>query len=275
MKSHYALLGLARTADGDAIKKAFRREIARYHPDKLAHLGADFQDLAAVRARELTAAYSVLTNAELRAAYDATLPDRENADPRPVGFPESSSRQDAWVPATTDFRRPAAPEATTGTEAAARTDRPRPSGGAIIRRAALERVRSVVERSFGSHTVRAVAGFDLVCVPDGRRSLFRRTVHPTVFVRLVTLVDRGAVTDAWGAAARAGLDRKPWLLLLVGESLAPATEVARAVFELERRHPDLAAAVSVAPVSLLDWSAQTPTAPPEAVQHLLTALKAA
>ncbi len=35
VKTHYELLGVDPTADADAIKKAFRREIARYHPDKV------------------------------------------------------------------------------------------------------------------------------------------------------------------------------------------------------------------------------------------------
>ena len=62
MKTHYELLGLEPTADADAIKKAFRREIARYHPDKVIHLGAEFQEMAATRASELTVAYKTLTD---------------------------------------------------------------------------------------------------------------------------------------------------------------------------------------------------------------------
>ena len=36
----------ARDAPADEIKKAFRREIARYHPDKVQHLGQEFQEMA-------------------------------------------------------------------------------------------------------------------------------------------------------------------------------------------------------------------------------------
>mgnify|MGYP003349405467 CR=1 FL=1 len=53
MKTHYELLAVEPTADADTIKKAFRREIARYHPDKVIHLGAEFQEMAATRAAEL------------------------------------------------------------------------------------------------------------------------------------------------------------------------------------------------------------------------------
>ena len=62
VKTHYELLGLEPSADADAIKKAFRREIARYHPDKVIHLGAEFQEMAATRAAELTVAYKTLTD---------------------------------------------------------------------------------------------------------------------------------------------------------------------------------------------------------------------
>ena len=75
MKTHYEMLGLEPTADADTIKKAFRREIARYHPDKVMHLGSEFQDMAATRAAELTVAYKTLTDAALRAEYDASLSD--------------------------------------------------------------------------------------------------------------------------------------------------------------------------------------------------------
>ena len=37
----------AGSAPADEIKRAFRREIAKYHPDKVQHLGREFQDIAA------------------------------------------------------------------------------------------------------------------------------------------------------------------------------------------------------------------------------------
>ena len=69
MKTHYEILGLEPSADSDTIKKSFRREIARYHPDKVAHLGGEFQEMAATRAAALTVAYKTLSDPALRREY--------------------------------------------------------------------------------------------------------------------------------------------------------------------------------------------------------------
>src|SRR5688572_22690180 len=50
-KNYYELLELAPSAPVDEIKRAFRREIAKYHPDKVQHLGKEFQEIAAIRRR--------------------------------------------------------------------------------------------------------------------------------------------------------------------------------------------------------------------------------
>ena len=94
MKTHYDLLGLEPSADADAIKKAFRREIARYHPDKVIHLGVEFQALAATRAAELTVAYKTLTDPSLRQEYDASVamgePSPHVPPPRPAPREETA-----------------------------------------------------------------------------------------------------------------------------------------------------------------------------------------
>jgi curved DNA-binding protein CbpA len=89
-KSHYELLELPPTATLDEIKRAFRLQIARYHPDKVQHLGKEFQDMAAERAAELTEAYRILSDHGRRAAYDqsrsAAGPDTAAATaPAPPG----------------------------------------------------------------------------------------------------------------------------------------------------------------------------------------------
>ena len=37
--THYDLLGIDSAASVDEIRRAFRREIAKYHPDKVQHSG--------------------------------------------------------------------------------------------------------------------------------------------------------------------------------------------------------------------------------------------
>ena len=62
MKDYYGLLGVAPAASADEVKRAFRQQIARYHPDKVQHLGQEFQAMAADRAAELTEAYRILSD---------------------------------------------------------------------------------------------------------------------------------------------------------------------------------------------------------------------
>jgi DnaJ-class molecular chaperone len=39
LKDYYQLLEIPSTAPADEVKRAFRLQIARYHPDKVQHLG--------------------------------------------------------------------------------------------------------------------------------------------------------------------------------------------------------------------------------------------
>ena len=60
----YELLGVDRDADGDAIKKAYRRLARQYHPD--VNPDPDAQE----RFKEISRAYEVLSDQQKRAAYD-------------------------------------------------------------------------------------------------------------------------------------------------------------------------------------------------------------
>ncbi|MCB1999689.1 MAG: DnaJ domain-containing protein, partial [Rhodoferax sp.] len=63
-KDYYQLLGLARDASADDIKKAYRRLARKYHPDVSKEAEAE------VRFKEIGEAYEVLKDPEKRAAYD-------------------------------------------------------------------------------------------------------------------------------------------------------------------------------------------------------------
>src|SRR5437763_8109341 len=95
MKTFYQVLEIAPSAAAGEIKRAFRHQIALYHPDKVQHLGKEFQEIAAVRAAELTEAYRILSDEGRRAEYDRALsaqpPPAAEVAAQPAREPESSS----------------------------------------------------------------------------------------------------------------------------------------------------------------------------------------
>jgi DnaJ-class molecular chaperone len=56
----YELLEVPRGATADEIKVAYKRAVTRYHPDKVAHLGKEFQDLAHTKLLAIQRAYETL-----------------------------------------------------------------------------------------------------------------------------------------------------------------------------------------------------------------------
>src|ERR671918_374229 len=65
MRDYYEILGVARDADADTVKKAYRKLALQYHPDR--NSGSK---QAEEKFKEATEAYEVLRDAEKRAAYD-------------------------------------------------------------------------------------------------------------------------------------------------------------------------------------------------------------
>uniref|UniRef100_A0A182MD14 DnaJ homolog subfamily C member 21 n=1 Tax=Anopheles culicifacies TaxID=139723 RepID=A0A182MD14_9DIPT len=66
MKCHYEVLGIARTADADEIKKSYRKLALRWHPDK----NLDNAEEANQQFLLVQAAYDVLSDPQERAWYD-------------------------------------------------------------------------------------------------------------------------------------------------------------------------------------------------------------
>jgi hypothetical protein len=56
----YRLLDLSPNASAEEIKAAYKRAVARYHPDKVAHLGKEFQELAHKKLLAIQQAYHAL-----------------------------------------------------------------------------------------------------------------------------------------------------------------------------------------------------------------------
>ena len=56
----YTLLDVSPSASPEEIKAGYKRAVARYHPDKVAHLGQEFQELAHKKLLAIQQAYEIL-----------------------------------------------------------------------------------------------------------------------------------------------------------------------------------------------------------------------
>lgn len=75
MPNYYEILGVPRDATPEEIRKAYISLVRRLHPDRNRLPGETELFL------EVQKAYEVLSNAERRAAYDATLPPEAPSSP--------------------------------------------------------------------------------------------------------------------------------------------------------------------------------------------------
>jgi curved DNA-binding protein CbpA len=255
VKTHYDLLGLDPSADADAIKKAFRREIARYHPDKVIHLGAEFQEMAATRAAELTVAYKTLTDPALREEYDAGILAHAPAHaPQPA--PSPSAQESSPQPAPQPERATPTSKGNASRFAAERADRDQ-----ILKRAVVTRVFGIVETLYGKCETPALRGFDLAIVPQARPR-FLGAPPPRVFIKIVETADAQAVTESFAAASRSGLHagKSPVVVLLFARTLSPQTEISKAneVNARLRKSADGPEEVAVVLVDIADWTCRLP-----------------
>ena len=81
MKDPYSVLGVAKTASADEIRKAYRRLAKQNHPD----LHPGDKD-AEARFKDISAANSLLSDAEQRKRYDAGEIDASGQEKAPRGF---------------------------------------------------------------------------------------------------------------------------------------------------------------------------------------------
>lgn len=278
MKTHYEILGLDPSADADAIKKAFRREIARYHPDKVIHLGAEFQEMAATRAAELTVAYKTLTDPALREEYDASLatgapppqvPVTPPPEPRyeapPEQVPDKGEKEDKEHK---DYEAPS-PTGGKGRFASERADR-----DLILKRAISGRVLGIVQELYGKVETPTVRGFDAAMVPVAKPR-FIGAPPPRVLIKVVNTADGAAVIEAFNTASRARVHsgKSPVVVLLFARHIAPQTEITKAneANLRQRKATDGPHEVSVVIVDTADWSCRLPPNCSSAV-HKLTDL---
>ncbi|WP_298903275.1 J domain-containing protein [uncultured Psychroserpens sp.] len=90
LHNYYQLLHIDKLADLETIKKAFRQEIAMYHPDKNSAPGA--------RARfdQLVEGFDILSNPKKREAYDRLLNASETNKPVIIAPKEEEKQYKDW-----------------------------------------------------------------------------------------------------------------------------------------------------------------------------------
>lgn len=260
MRNYYEMLSIAPTADASTIKTAFRREIARYHPDKVIHLGPEFQEMAATRAAELTVAYKTLSDDALRAEYDAQLAEGLLTPPKaPVVHPpvEEPVSEPVPVPAeeTRQFKTPVP------VSGRSRFESERAGRDVIIRRAVAVRVQAVLEALYGKMDTPAVKGFDIAFVPTAKPRMLS-TPLPRVMVKVVVTVDAAALSEAWTNASKARIHsgKSPVVVLLFGRHIAAQGELLRALqnFERQPKSPDRPHELAIVAVDAADWNCRLP-----------------
>jgi curved DNA-binding protein CbpA len=253
-KNHYDVLEVASTAPADEIKRAFRVQIALYHPDKVQHLGKEFQEMAAGRATALTEAYRVLSNESQRAAYDRALaaaPPSASPGPSPTAPSPEAEPPRAEPPRASPFTKE------------------RAGADQILRKATLERIRQALALA-ADYDETKVRGFDIALVPKPK--MFGGGKRPRVLGRFVDPVDAAAVADSWSLAVRWISSPKDEIcVFLLGSSLAPPRELADAIAEQRRKHRT--ANLTIIPVDVRTWDAHVPVDTPAVCKNLLTRLK--
>jgi DnaJ-class molecular chaperone len=108
--THYTALGLIPTAPLPVIKAAYKALVLIHHPDKTIHLSASERAHHSATFRLVQEAYDVLTNASMKASYDAELSRHGNrVDLQRSTFHRPSSSYSSRTPASTPASASATP----------------------------------------------------------------------------------------------------------------------------------------------------------------------
>ena len=270
--TYYELLEVARDASADDIKRAFRREIAKYHPDKVQHLGKEFQDIAARKAAELTQAYKTLSDSARRADYDDLL--AEGGGPEPVvvspAGPAPAGPAAAAAPQSQRARYPPVPASDVPGGPQFQTERQGVDD--LMRRATVMRFQNALMSEFGKYEPIALRGFEVAVLPTP--SFWSLKLPPRVLGRFVPHVDGKMVAETWGLASKMKKDsQRDICVFLMGPSLASATELAVTIAEQRKRPMPAGGKLVLIPVNTKDWSAHVPTDAPNVCKALLNRLK--
>jgi curved DNA-binding protein CbpA len=267
----YQLLSLEPSATPEEIKRAFRAEIARYHPDKVQHLGKEFQDMAASRAAALTEAYRTLMNPELRAEYDRLHAGGAAIETGAASGPPRAT--DSPPPSQPDRQEPPRPAADQREHSrGSRFASERKDRDDFVRKATLDRFRQALNGGNWHVEELPARGFDLD-VATRAKKLFSREETQRIAAKVVSNVDTVALQEAWNTAQKAR-GATPICVFLMGSRVAPAKELAAAIADLRNRARGRTD-ISVIPVDVRDWSAHIPADAPASCKNLLKRLREA
>ena len=266
------MLSLRADAPADEIKKAFRREIARYHPDKVQHLGKEFQEMASGIAADLTEAYRILMDPALRAKYNEDLLGNAVADApaAPVSRGPAEPSQPPPPPPPQGQ-----PPPSFGSSAAPGAKAPPLSTAGIdfVKRATMSKIREAIGELFGNSQSLPTPGFDIALVTKPKKALFKKAEESVcLLVKFVPFVDSQAISDVWPIALRVkATGAAGCVVMLIGPGMAPAKDLAGAISELRRSSRGQGPVI--VPVDVRDWEALFPPDTPGLVRSLIQRLK--
>jgi curved DNA-binding protein CbpA len=269
LKNYYELLEIAPAASADEIKRSFRAQIARYHPDKVQHLGKEFQSMAADRAAELTEAYRILSDPGRRAEYDRAFAEAGGAPPA-SSEPVTSRHQSEPASPTASEPAPMPPPAKAATPRGGQFTEERATRDDFVRKATMSRLRQALDAVAAGYEPAQLRGFDLALTP--KKKLFGGSKNPRLLARFISTLDREAVADAWTQASKWGDTKSDDVcVLLLGTALAPAGQLAGEI--AAQRKKSRGAKVTLIPVDARVWDAHMPLDAPAIAKTLLARLK--
>ena len=144
-------------------------------PTRSSTSAREFQEIAAVKAAELTQAYKTLSDESLRADYDAQLEARLDA-------PASARTARGQPPPSSATAAPAADGARAGDPGVSRRDRVGTSD--LMRKAAVQRFRQAVSQEFGQCEETPIPGLRLRCARLPKSGFLSRIVPPRLLARV-------------------------------------------------------------------------------------------
>jgi curved DNA-binding protein CbpA len=247
-KSYYEILALDPFCSPDDIKQAFRQQVALSHPDKVSHLAREIQELAFQRTTELTEAYRILSNGELRSDYDRRLQYNAKLMVPTNGSTKASKNEDL-------------------------------SGGLkkddFLFKTGLGRMKSAVQEALPGMEEAQVNGFDAAFAPRRKWNILSARGCAQVLVRSLPLIDSPAIEDAWNRALKAVRSVKGDVyLFLMGLKLDGADKISGSILALQRRaRLQDETKILVIPLNVNSFAALIPNGAPDSLRAIIRALQ--